>query len=344
MRAITCCILVSAVLRAAFVQDAERPAIEPIPLGEPVPIVIPEPDMAQANLPLTEGLTGLRLKAALEDALRAAMSQNEGEDFPSTPFEGQVVRVTNPAGASPGTYRRNDLGEWEPMWREVPYAVVPVQVIDKNLIIWNSAEPTSPGDDIYNIREASYFELLLNSSKTVTLPDGGNSSATKPLIFHNKSVGAGIVATFQRQQFPVGNDDKMSPYNADIDIELHPGELLVLASDLGVNGRWVILHERRNPVIAIDHTDSPFTMKWWHRRVMSDASGGAVTINLPDAESAAQHPGSIYDYTVINTGASGSTTVQPQSGNLNGGASDVLSSQWQGGSYFSDETDYFKKP
>lgn len=337
------CTLFATLLALAPVaaQDAAGPVVPDHARAEPEPIDLPEVPVVQTTVPFTEGLLGRDLKAQIENAVAAALTQSEGEDFPTDYRDGQVVRVTNPAGASPGVYRRQN-GAWVALWRESPYVIVPVQVIDTDLVIWNTALPTAPGSDIYNIADASYFELMPTTARTVTLCDAGATSAQKPLVFVNHGVGAGATITFQKQVFPGGNDDKFSPFNADIDLVLYPGEMIVLTGDAGVLGRWQILHETRNPIIEIDHNDSPFTMKWWHRKVLADASGGAVTVELPDAESASPHPGQVYDYSVMNIGPSGSVTVQPQSGNVNGGASVSLASQWDAGTFHSDGTDYFQ--
>lgn len=315
--------------------------------SRPQPIPITEPEPMTTIPPFTEGLRGDELKAALEDAIRTAMSFTEQAEFPSSPFQGQTVRVTNPTGASAGTYRWNEtLAQWLPLWYESPYQITELQVIDQDLIIWSAAEPVSPGDVIVNISEYSYFELLLSADITITLPDAGGVQAQKPLIFHNKAVGQTdtIKATFQNQQFPVGNDDKTTPYGLDMDLELYPGELVVLVSDGGVNGRWLVLHERRNSAISITNADSPFQVKWWHRKILADASGGAVTVNLPGPGAGGTDPGQVNDYEVMNVGASGTVTVVPGVGTLNGAANDPIATQWAGGRYFSDGANWFKAP
>lgn len=276
--------------------------------------------------------TGDRLPELVEKMNSERIAARGG--FPDGESDGVTTLFKNPSTAAwvSGDPTKDDGGVQ--LWPSLaaPYAIIDLQVVDQDLIIWNQAEPTSPGDVIVPVWRYSYFELLPTTARTVTLPDATNVTAKKPLIFVNN--GSAPV-TFQRQQFPAGNTDKVAYVNEDVDFELLPGELIVLAGVPEVAGVWRVLHEQRDPVHSIDDGDSPFSMKWWHRTLLVDSSSGDVTVNLPPAVDGAQ-----YRYTVVKIAAANTVTVQPPSGTVNGAASVSLSSQWERGTYKGDGTNY----
>jgi len=276
--------------------------------------------------------TGDRLPEIVEKLEAERSAARSG--FPNGVAEGVTALFYNPATDNwvAGDPSVSDGGAQ--LWTSGggPYTVVPLQVVDQDLIIWNQSEPTSPGDVIVPITRYSYFELLPDVARTVTLPDGATSSAQKPLIFVNNGIAP---VTFQRQQFPPGNDNNIAYVDEYVDIELLPGELIVLVGVPEVAGVWRVLHEQRDPVHSIDDGDSPFSMKWWHRTLLVDTTSGDVTVNLPDPYVGAQ-----YRYTVVKVAAANTVTVQPPSGTVNGGGSVSLTSQWERGTYKTDGTNY----
>lgn len=81
---------------------------------------------------------------------------------------------------------------------------------------------------------------------------------------------------------------------------------------------------RRLTVVTITNADSPYTAGE-SDVILADATGGAITVNLPDAV--------VGDtYRVVKTDASGNAVTLDASGSgtINGATTRALSSQWAG--------------
>jgi len=94
----------------------------------------------------------------------------------------------------------------------------------------------------------------------------------------------------------------------------------------------------RLPFVAIDATDSPFTMNIDDHLVLVDTSAGAVEISLPSAVTAGNRKFIIKDK---GNAASNSITVSSSSGNIDGFSSVSIENSYATLPVYSDGSDYW---
>lgn len=94
----------------------------------------------------------------------------------------------------------------------------------------------------------------------------------------------------------------------------------------------------RQPFVAIDSTDSPFTVQANDFLILVDTSGGSVEINLPSAVTSAN-----LSYIIKDKGAANvnSITVTAAAGNIDGLASIVLQNTRASTRLFSDGANWW---
>lgn len=292
-------------------------------------------------IPLPQGVQGQDMREALDRALLAAVTAGQSEGaLPSSPSPGQLAEdPTTGAFTRYNATATQRIGLWNAgagPWSFLVYDEG--DLVDADLTIWTTAEPSpGAGEVVVWVGRATWFELLpTDAPHTVTLPDMGGATSSRPLGFMNSGTEP---ITFQEQQFPSSPGDDFKN-GEPIDLQLDPGEWVVFVGTAGVDGFCQILAEKRGRARTITNADSPYAMKWWelNKPILVDATSGAVTVSLSDP--ALARPGD--EALVKKIDASGNAvTVDSVSGNIDGAATQSLSSQWDALRARGDLTDWF---